>query len=61
MVVPSSSAKEAFEYWILQLGGSAAEGYIEGGGVPVRITAEAETCQIQALSRLDLDGSLSHP
>jgi hypothetical protein len=41
--IPVSSAKEAFEYWILQLGGSDAEGYIEQGGGPVRITAAAET------------------
>jgi hypothetical protein len=41
--IPVNSAKEAFEYWILQLEGCDSEGYIEGGGGPVRITADAET------------------
>lgn len=40
--IPVNSAKEAFEYWILQLGGWGAEGYIEGGGVAPSLTAEAE-------------------
>jgi len=40
--IPVNSAKEAFEYWILQLGGWGAEGYIEGGGVALSLTAEAE-------------------
>lgn len=40
--IPVNSAKEAFEYWILQLRGWGAEGYIEGGGVALSLTAEAE-------------------
>lgn len=40
--IPVSSAKEAFEFWILQLGGWDSEGYIEEGGGPVCITAGTE-------------------